>query len=360
LWELLVSKSVQLRSTILALVAVLALTFCKSNVSSAEFVDEGIFNSATTTLDKLAKAEGNGIPDAVLNRTRCIVVLPANSNRGITSCFESLNRWSRPDLTAFEGRRALAGTLLIFVLGVKEANDLRSGILHIGDKHSSAGLLVRSKAVLTDADLNFGSLLYESDHDGLAGARADGIVSIVKPVRPVVITSHVDQKLQSSLASFFNVITPMGIIIHHTAVLPGSGEVPANRKEIDNYHSSKGFDVVCFGREYHVAYHYLILANGEVQAGRPDRCQGAHARGYNAYIGISVVGDFSSKDNPKGSHGPIVPTRKQQDALVKVCDRLRALYKIPLQRIMRHSDVAATECPGDRFPFVRVLKRLGP
>jgi lipid-binding SYLF domain-containing protein len=355
-----VCNSVQLRSTVLSLVALLGVSFCKSKVSSVETRPTGVFTSAASTLDRVAATEENGIPDAVLNRTRCVVVLPDNSDLGAMSCFESLNRWTRPDLVTFKGRRTLAGTLLVFVIGAAEAKRLRTGQLEIGDKHSSsAGPLVRSKAVITDADLNFGSLLYERAHDVLSGSQARGTIALVAPLRPPGITSPTDQQLQRSLASFFNVITPMGIIIHHTAVLPGSGEIPTNRNEVDAYHAAKGFDVMCFGREYHVAYHYLILANGQVQVGRPDRCQGAHARGYNAYIGISVAGDFSSKDNPNGKRGPVFPTSKQQQALVEVCRRLRTRYKIPIHRIMRHSDVAATECPGDRFPFVRVLKAVG-
>jgi N-acetyl-anhydromuramyl-L-alanine amidase AmpD len=95
-----------------------------------------------------------------------------------------------------------------------------------------------------------------------------------------------------------------------------------------------------------------------VQRGRPETCQGAHAAGYNSYIGISVVGDFSSEDNPAGEKGPIQPTQKQLDSLIKVCRRLKERYKIPLNHIVRHSDVSATLCPGDRFPFTSVLRQI--
>jgi len=37
---------------------------------------------------------------------------------------------------------------------------------------------------------------------------------------------------------------------------------------------------------------------------------------------------------------------------------LRQKYRNPLQHVVRHSDIASTDCPGDRFPFNRLLSRL--
>jgi N-acetyl-anhydromuramyl-L-alanine amidase AmpD len=129
-------------------------------------------------------------------------------------------------------------------------------------------------------------------------------------------------------------------------------------REVDRFHAKKAFEILCEGRRYHVAYHYLILPNGQTQAGRPERCEGAHAEGYNAYLGISVVGDFSSRDNPRGQHGSMRPTKQQFASLVMLSRQLRARYHIPLHRVVRHSDVARTECPGDRFPFRQFLAEL--
>ena len=342
------------------LTGLLLLVSCRSDRDPANGKQGQVFAAASDILDQAALSEGNGIPDAVLNHTRCFALIPPHSDQGVMSCYEALNHWTRPDLVFFKGRRAPSRALFVFVLGQNEAKMLRTARLKVGSAGSSSpGPLVRSKSVITDADLNFGSLLYEREDDFVVADPVQGEIFPVSPIRPSGITSKVDQQLQRSLASFSNVITPVGIIIHHTAVLPSSGQVPSGRDELDSYHSKKGFDVVCFGREYHVAYHYLVLANGQVQAGRPERCQGGHATGYNAYIGISVAGDFSSKDNPTGEHGSIVPSAEQQQALVQLCRRLLGRYKIPFHRIMRHSDVDATECPGDRFPFVRVLEEVG-
>src|SRR5262249_52420062 len=157
------------------------------------------------------------------------------------------------------------------------------------------------------------------------------------------------------VSSLFYIIRPAGIIIHHSVLVP---EPAVAEQELDEFHSKRGFSIYCFGREYHVAYHYLILPDGTPKAGRPERCQGAHTRGYNSYLGIALVGDFSSVDNPSGKKGQLVPTEAQMRSLLALTRQLRKRYNIPLHRILRHSDISSTYCPGDRFPFTRFLAEL--
>jgi N-acetyl-anhydromuramyl-L-alanine amidase AmpD len=166
------------------------------------------------------------------------------------------------------------------------------------------------------------------------------------------------KQYSAALVSFFNTILPTGIIIHHTATIPSEGRVPSSERELDQYHQTRGFSVLCFGKEYHVAYHYLVLSDGKIQQGRPERCEGAHALGYNSYLGISVAGDFSSVDNQHGAKGLTSPTAGQIKSLIQLCRKLRHQYNIPLQHILRHSDVASTKCPGDRFPFRYLVSQI--
>jgi N-acetyl-anhydromuramyl-L-alanine amidase AmpD len=100
------------------------------------------------------------------------------------------------------------------------------------------------------------------------------------------------------------------------------------------------------------------MSDGKVKRGRPERCEGAHAKGYNSYLGISVVGDFSREDNPTGKKGLTRPTPKQIASLIQLCRQLKDRYNIPLQHIVRHSDISSTKCPGDLFPFRSVLDQL--
>ena len=76
-------------------------------------------------------------------------------------------------------------------------------------------------------------------------------------------------------------------------------------------------------------------------------------------LGIALIGDFSTKSNPRGDKAQAKPTPAQMRALVLLCRRLRERYNIPLSRIIRHSDVSRTHCPGDRFPFDEFLKQIG-
>ena len=53
-----------------------------------------------------------------------------------------------------------------------------------------------------------------------------------------------------------------------------------------------------------------------------------------------------------------MPTEAQLRSLLEVTRRLRERYDIPLHRIVRHSDISRTDCPGDRFLFTRFLGDL--
>lgn len=165
--------------------------------------------------------------------------------------------------------------------------------------------------------------------------------------------------LAFSILSLVNTISPRGIIIHHSAVPPFHDGRQIDAKVIDEIHRDRGYKTFYWGRFYHIGYHYVILPDGTVQEGRPEHCIGSHAAGYNSYIGICVVGDFSSRDNPKGERGLTVPTDAQMQALTDLCQRLKKRYGFPIDNTRKHSNVnSSTECPGDRFPFERLITAL--
>jgi hypothetical protein len=165
-------------------------------------------------------------------------------------------------------------------------------------------------------------------------------------------------------ASYQNTIRPSGIIFHHTALPLPSDNSTIDVEVLDDVHRQRGFRAFYWGRFYHVGYHYIILPNGVVQSGRPERCQGAHTLGYNSFIGICLVGGYNSADNPDGKQGPQEPTPAQLQSLLDLTTRLRERYQIPLDRVIQHLDVNPnTQCPGDRFPFKQLtdhMRRLRP
>jgi N-acetylmuramoyl-L-alanine amidase len=315
---------------------------------------------AEAVLDELTHNPADAIPDAVLNHTQCLLVFPWSEDaehsglEGIASCRKADQQWNRPDAVTLAGRRPVKGNdFLVFLLSSSAPRALQAGKLELPS--AAPGPLVRVKAIIAPVELRSDAVAYARAGSQLRGVALRGSVR-TKPDQQW--SDKETKRYSAALVSFFNFIVPTGIIIHHTATIPTEGKVPTSGGEVDRYHQARGFDVLCFGKEYHVAYHYLVLPDGKIREGRPDRCEGAHALGYNSYLGISVAGDFSSVDNRDGSKGPTKPSTKQLKSLVELCRKLRQKYNIPLQHILRHSDVAPTKCPGDNFPFSYVVSQV--
>ncbi|MDK1030634.1 MAG: peptidoglycan recognition family protein, partial [Planctomycetia bacterium] len=103
-----------------------------------------------------------------------------------------------------------------------------------------------------------------------------------------------------------------------------------------------------------LGYHFVIgngfgSNDGQIEAGSRWRKQkhGAHCKvpmhdEYNQVgIGICLVGDFTRSR----------PTAKQKKALAELVRWLVWRYRIRNSRVIRHSDVKDTVCPGSGFPF---------
>ena len=323
------------------------------------------FQDSTDILNDLSLAPSSVVPDAVLNRTRCLIVVPAAGTTirervGAAACRDEDNKWRPPALITFTPGAHEIGDALIFILNQDMAGRVGRGKVSLAGKWvARAGPAVQKVVTVTDADLAADAFSYVRTDKVLAAKALSGLLVLQQNGDEIVAAeSPASRQLANAVASFFNTIMPLGIILHHSAVIPGESSVPTSTREVDEFHRERGFAILCQGREYHVAYHYLVLPDGTVKAGRPERCQGAHARGYNASLGIALVGDFSSTDNPRGDKGPTQPTREQFQAVVLLCRKIMEKYDIPLQRVMRHSDVASTRCPGDRFPFAEILQSL--
>jgi N-acetylmuramoyl-L-alanine amidase len=326
------------------LLVVAAITGCSGARSHANEAD--VLSRSIRLLDRASQDPSNTIPDAVLNAAKCIMVQPDGATRGAMTCRDDRGQWQRPRFVSFEPRVA-PGLLLVMNSQIADA------IARGGARGSALpGPLTRESPLPGDGQPKSDLLAYSWDGQRVAGAKRE-TVSLHRDSGDA--PSRLGQAFENSVASFANTILPTGIIIHHSGVVPSE---TINERAVDIFHQERGFDVMCFGREYHVAYHYLVLADGTVQSGRPERCEGAHARGYNSYVGIALAGDFSSQDNLRGEHGLATPTAKQMDALIRLCRELRDHYRIPLQHVLRHSDVATTHCPGDRFPFHALLRGL--
>jgi N-acetylmuramoyl-L-alanine amidase len=138
------------------------------------------------------------------------------------------------------------------------------------------------------------------------------------------------------------------IIVHHTATDIG------NAKLLDKSHEDRGF-------WNGLGYHFLIdngtLGKGDglievaprwirQQSGAHCKAGGMNERG----IGVALVGNFSEAG----------PTPDQMVALGYLLKTLCKYYKIPYGNVRGHREVegAATECPGKKFPMIRVRQLL--
>ena len=151
---------------------------------------------------------------------------------------------------------------------------------------------------------------------------------------------------------------PPGIVLHSSDSPAVVGGVSINAARLEKIHADDHptWATVYQGKTYHIGYHYVILPNGTIEQGRPDRCPGAHARKHNDWIGICLIGAFSTKANP--NWWPSRPTSHQLASLLTLCHRLMSEYHIPPEQVKRHRDVNQTWCPGGRFPYQEVVADL--
>jgi N-acetyl-anhydromuramyl-L-alanine amidase AmpD len=136
------------------------------------------------------------------------------------------------------------------------------------------------------------------------------------------------------------------IVIHHTATDHGSVE------SINESHLEKKW--------LGIGYHFVIgngsgMADGAIEPTFRWREQlhGAHAGDdeYNQHgIGIALIGNFETER----------PTPAQLAAVKRLVGTLRAAHGIPAERVLGHSDVKATACPGKLFPLAEVSRSLLP
>lgn len=121
-----------------------------------------------------------------------------------------------------------------------------------------------------------------------------------------------------------------GIVVHCSAS-PDSRDL--GFKEINQWHKERGY---LSPSGVHCGYHYIVRRNGIVERGRPDSEVGAHVKGHNAKtIGVCWIGEKT-------------PTDIQYKALAQIVHALSVKYKVPVDKIQGHKEIAPEslkECP---------------
>lgn len=122
------------------------------------------------------------------------------------------------------------------------------------------------------------------------------------------------------------------IALHHRA---GDGDAESIHKQ----HLNQGWSGI--------GYHFYIRKDGSIYRGRPIDKMGAHITGYNSCaIGICFEGNYHTENK-------IMPS-EQIKAGQEIVSYLKEIY--PNARVVGHRDLQATACPGDYFPFEKIVK----
>ena len=116
---------------------------------------------------------------------------------------------------------------------------------------------------------------------------------------------------------------PKGIIVHCSDSPQGRGDTASTLHE---WHLERGWNGL--------GYHYIILENGNIERGRPDFWQGSHARGYNDWLGICMIGIDSF-------------TEEQLYALEDLIKSKMLEYKLSTRQVRGHNQIDDKKsCPN--------------
>ncbi len=129
------------------------------------------------------------------------------------------------------------------------------------------------------------------------------------------------------------------ITVHHSATRQGSA------KSFDRDHQRRHMGGLF--------YHFVIgngtqTKDGSIEVGWRWRKQVPSNRPND--INVCLVGDFSRQQ----------VSQAQFDSLVNLINTLRQDYHVPLRAVRKHEDIKGkhTACPGQNFPFHRLIERL--
>lgn len=120
------------------------------------------------------------------------------------------------------------------------------------------------------------------------------------------------------------------IILHHSACSSCTAE------QIHQWHLNNGWEGA--------GYHFLVRKDGQIYRLRPEAFVGAHAYGsnYNS-IGICAEGNFENE----------TMSEAQKNSLIELVSYLKGKYGI--SKVLKHSDVNNTACPGKNYPFNEIV-----
>lgn len=140
------------------------------------------------------------------------------------------------------------------------------------------------------------------------------------------------------------------IVIHHAAE---KDRPDLNWDNIRKYHMTPASEGGPKGGPWRdIGYHFGIesVEGGyEVLIGRDMDDVGAHCPGHNASaFGVVFIGNFDRDEMPE----------EQLKRGAKFIASLMRTFRIPKDRIYKHSQFHDTKCPGEKFPWDKLMALL--
>jgi len=141
------------------------------------------------------------------------------------------------------------------------------------------------------------------------------------------------------------------IILHHSAT--------ASRLDDEDVTGEKLAKIICKrAREhwkedaklgYKCDYHFIVGPTGKVFKGQPIEMPAWNCGNYNinlVSIAICALGNFEKIEMPKAQEG----------AIIKLVRKLKDEFNVPVENILPHREIVATECPGKNYPLDEIIK----
>tara|TARA_R110002110_G_scaffold213870_1_gene427313 strand:+ start:958 stop:1374 length:417 start_codon:yes stop_codon:yes gene_type:complete len=121
------------------------------------------------------------------------------------------------------------------------------------------------------------------------------------------------------------------LVVHCSATRPSTN---INAATIDEWHKERGFNSI--------GYHYVIKRDGQVETGRDEDTQGAHALGYNHNsLGICLIGGVEEDDYQVGENNF---TREQWQSFEHLVTQSEEKYLGV--KIIGHNEISKKFCPS--------------
>jgi len=141
------------------------------------------------------------------------------------------------------------------------------------------------------------------------------------------------------------------IILHHSATV--------SRLDDEDVTGEKLAKVICKrAREhwkedakhgYKCDYHFIVGPTGKVFKGQPIEKPAWNCGNYRINlisIAVCALGNFEKIEMPKA----------QKESIIRLVRKLKDEFNVPIENILPHREIVATECPGKNYPLDEIIK----